>query len=50
MNFCKNHNTLCCAACISKIQSKGNGKHKNCDVCNIEEIKDEKKNTLKNNI
>ena len=48
--FCKNHNTLCCAACISKIQSKGNGKHKNCNVCNIEEIKDEKKNTLKNNI
>ena len=40
--FCKNHNILCCAACISKIQSKGNGLHKNCDVCNIEDIKNEK--------
>ena len=48
--FCKTHNILCCAACISTIQSKGNGQHKNCDVYNIEEIKNEKKNILKNNI
>ena len=48
--FCKTHNSLCCAACISKIESKGNGLHKNCNVCNIEEIKDEKKNKLKDNI
>ena len=48
--FCKTHNCLCCAACISKIQSKGNGQHKNCDVCNIEDIKSEKKNELKKNL
>ena len=48
--FCKNHNILCCAACISKIQSKGNGYHNNCDVCNIEDIKIEKKNLFKKNI
>ena len=48
--FCKDHNILCCAACISKIKSKGNGNHKDCQICNIEEIKDEKKNKLKENI
>ena len=48
--FCKSHNKLCCAACISKIRSKGNGEHKYCTVCNIEEIKEEKKNKLKENI
>ena len=47
--FCKTHNKLCCAACISKIKSKGNGKHKDCDICDIEDIKNEKKNKLKNN-
>ena len=48
--FCKSHNTLCCAACISKIKSKGNGLHRDCEVCNIEEIKDEKKSNLEENI
>ena len=48
--FCKNHNQLCCAACIAKINNKGDGQHKDCDVCNIESIKDEKKNKLKENI
>jgi len=48
--FCKNHNKLCCAACISKIIGKGNGQHTNCDVCFIEEIKEVKKNKLKENI
>ena len=48
--FCKTHNTLCCPACISKIKSKGNGLHQDCEVCNIEEIKDEKKNNLEENI
>ena len=48
--FCKTHNKLCCVACISKIKSKGYGQHSNCQVCNIEEIKDEKKNKLKENI
>ena len=46
--FCKNHNRLCCAACISKI--KGKGKHADCDICFIEDIKDKKKNLLKENL
>ena len=47
--FCKNHNKLCCAACISKIKSKGNGQHTDCEVCNIDEIKEEKEKLLKEN-
>ena len=48
--YCKDHNKLCCAACLTKIEKKGYGNHKNCDVCIIEDIKDEKKNKLKDNI
>ena len=48
--YCKNHNKLCCAACIAKIQDKENGQHKNCDVCNIDVIIDEKKAILEENI
>ena len=48
--FCKEHNQLCCANCITKISIKGDGQHKDCDVCGIESIKDEKKNKLKENI
>ena len=31
--FCKNHNKLCCANCIAKISDKGDGQHKDCNVC-----------------
>ena len=48
--FCKDHNQLCCAACISKINEKGDGQHKDCEVYTIEKIKEEKKNKLKENI
>ena len=48
--FCITHNQLCCAACLCKIKNKGKGQHNNCEVCNIEEIKDIKKNELGNNI
>ena len=48
--FCKEHNQLCCAACIAKINDKGDGQHKDCDVCGIENIKEEKKNKLKENL
>ena len=48
--YCKNHNILCCAACISKIKGKGNGQHSDCDICFIENISNEKKNKLKDNI
>ena len=49
--FCKSHNELCCAKCIlTKIKSKNIGQHKDCDVCLIEDIENEKKNQLKDNI
>ena len=48
--FCKNHNKLCCVACIAKIKSKDYGQHMDCDICCIEDIKDEKKEGIKGNI
>ena len=48
--YCKNHNQLCCAACICKIKKRGNGQHSECNVCDIDEIKEEKKNKLKEKI
>ena len=48
--FCKNHNKLCCIACITKIKGEGKGQHNDCDICFIKDIKDEKKNKLKENI
>ena len=48
--FCKSHNKLCCAFCLCKIKKKNFGQHKDCDVCDIEDIKEEKRNNLKNNI
>ena len=48
--FCKDHNQLCCGFCICKLKQKGKGQHKDCNVCIIEDIKEEKKNSLKNNI
>ena len=41
--YCKEHNQLCCAACIAKLNAKGNGQHKDCDICEIENIKEEKR-------
>ena len=41
---------MCCAACISKIKGKGNGQHTDCEVDFIENIKNEKKKSLKDNI
>ena len=48
--FCKNHNVLCCATCLCKLDQKFEGQHKDCKVCYIEKIKDEKKNKLKENL
>ena len=48
--FCKSHNELCCVVCVSKINEKGYGQHKDCEVCLIEKIKEEKKNKLNENI
>ena len=48
--FCKNHNQLCCSACLCKLNKMGDGQHKDCDVCYIEDIKEEKMKKLKENI
>ena len=48
--YCKNHDQFCCAACITKLKNKGNGQHKDCDVCTVEEIIDEKKSQFIENI
>ena len=48
--YCKMHNQLCFAACLSKIKDKINGQHTDCNVCSIEEIENEKKSKLKENI
>ena len=48
--FCKNHNELCCAECIAKLKGKEKGQHSDCDVCFIEDIENEKRNKLKENI
>ncbi len=48
--YCKTHNKLCCTACICKIKRKGKGQHTDCDICIIEDIKNEKEKNLENNI
>ena len=48
--FCNSHNKLCCSSCLCKIKKKGFGQHKDCDVCEIEDIKEEKKNKYEENI
>ena len=48
--YCKNHNKLCCAACLCKIKEEDIGQHFDCDVCSIKEIKEEKKNKLNENL
>ena len=48
--FCKTHNILCCAKCITQIKDDENGQHNNCDICSIDNIKEEKKNNLNDNI
>ena len=48
--FCKSHNKLCCAECITKIKGKFNRQNKDCDACIIEDTEKEKKSKLKENI
>ena len=48
--FCKTHNQLCCSACIVKIKKSWNGQHTDCDVCIIEDIKNDKKCKLQENL
>ncbi len=48
--FCKDHNLLLCANCISKIKTRGNGEHCDCNICDINDICEEKKKNLANKI
>ena len=48
--YCKTHNKLCCAACISKIRNKGNGEHKDCEIYLLTKIKISKKDNLEKNM
>ena len=49
--YCKTHNMLCCVACIAKIKNKNNGKHADCDICNInDDIINEKKKKFNDNV
>ena len=48
--FCKTHNQLCCAECISKIKNENIGTHHDCEIDILENIKEEKINILKDNI
>ena len=48
--FCKTHDKLCCAACISKIKGEKKGQHVNCLIWGVNAIKEEKKSKIKENI
>ena len=48
--YCKTHNELCCAACISKIKINGKGQHNNCEIYHITKIKNDKKQDLEKDI
>ena len=48
--FCKTHNKLVCASCIAKIKKNGKGEHHDCEIYLNKDVKEEKKNKLKNNI
>ena len=48
--FCKDHNKLCCVECICKIKDEINGHHSDCNITKIENISEEKKKNLKDNI
>ena len=48
--FCKKHNILCCAKCITKLKGEDNGQHSDCDICFIKDIENEKRKSLKENI
>ena len=48
--LCKDHNILCCVACTSIFKEEGYGKHHDCNICYLKDIKDEKRNKLKENV
>ena len=48
--YCKTHNILCCSKCISKIKEKGNGEHRDCDICFIDDFENERKTKFNENL
>ena len=46
----KTHNKLCCGSYIAKIKGKRDGQHKDCEISYIEDLKEEKKNKIKETI
>ena len=40
--YCKNHNQLYCSICLCKLNKFLDGQYKDCEVCPIQDIKDEK--------
>lgn len=48
--FCKDHNELVCAKCITKMKGQGNGQHTDCNIHHLEDICEEKKKNLADNI
>ena len=48
--FCKTHNQLCCSECITKIKNDIIGKHRDCEIDLIENIKEEKLKLLNENL
>ena len=48
--FCKEHNLLCCSSCICKIKNEIYGQHRDCEVCLITDIKEEKGKRLSENL
>ena len=48
--YCKTHNQLCCAACVSKVKNKWNGQHKDCEIYYIVKIKNSQKEKFDNNV
>ena len=48
--YCKTHKQLCCDSCIIKFKKNGKGIHSECEVFPIEEVKDQMKKNLNQNI
>ena len=48
--YCKTHNQLCCDSCIIKFKKNGKGLHSKCEIYPIEDVKDQMKDNLNQNI
>ena len=46
--YCKTHNSLCCSACLCKLEKNEIGLHKDCDVCFIQNVFTKIRNEINN--